>query len=152
LDSNLRQTLRAAERIKSRKVFEILFERGKSVKAKGIKAIWLITSERLEPFPGQVPASNANPEVRVAFVAPKKLYRLAVERNRAKRQLREAYRLQKQLIPELPNADWHLYILFIYTTRPLKTTPQVASGVATCLATISRTILAEVVTNTISES
>jgi ribonuclease P protein component len=130
----------------------VLFQRGKSVKVKGIKAIWLAASEPLEPFPAQGLNVGSSSAVRVAFVAPKKLYRLAVERNRAKRQLREAYRLQKHLLPALPNDSRYLYILFIYATKPPKTTAQVAVGVAKCLVSIAESVLSAPPVNGYNES
>ncbi len=37
----------------------------------------------------------------IGFIAPKKLYKLATERNKAKRLMREAYRLNQHLLAEV---------------------------------------------------
>lgn len=80
----MRFSFPATERLKSKKQIEHLFEFGQTAAQFPIKA-WFL------PAPG---ASCT----KVAFAVPKRSFKKAVDRNRIKRQLREAYRLQK--------ADW----------------------------------------------
>lgn len=62
------------------------------------------------------------PVVRVLLIVPKRRLRHAVDRNRAKRQLREAYRLQKSLLlPALPEGKALNIGLLWQSSRPVST-------------------------------
>lgn len=57
---------------------------------------------------------------KVAFSVPKKSFKKAVERNRIKRQMREAYRKNKWLLqPYHERHDTTLALLFIFTGNEL---------------------------------
>lgn len=57
---------------------------------------------------------TSGPAVKVLMSVSKRRFRHAVDRNRAKRQLREAYRLRKSLLEELPEGKGlHLAFLWI---------------------------------------
>lgn len=91
-------TFSKAEKLKSRKVIERLFEEGKSLKKFPLKAIYL-----------KVEQQN---KIQAAFSVPKRRFKLAVTRNRIKRQMREAYRLHK---PQVANHNGTAFVvLFIY--------------------------------------
>ena len=81
--------LPAKERIKSRSLFDLLFESGKGLRQHPIRMVWLSS-----PF-------NPKNPVRIAVGVPKKNMRKAVHRNRMKRLMREAYRLNKAPLIEL---------------------------------------------------
>lgn len=88
-----------SEKLKSKKTIERLFTEGKSVSKFPVKVFYL-------------PIENAATH-QAAFAVPKKNFKSAVDRNRIKRQLREAYRLQKHLLKnekEIPFALFFLYL------------------------------------------
>lgn len=80
----LDKRLRPTERLKSRVAIEAAFKGGASVKAYPL----LLVYRRLTPNETIAPA-------RMGFVAPKKAFRRAHDRNHVKRRMRESYRLQK---------------------------------------------------------
>lgn len=78
-------SLKRSEHLKSRKTFELVFSQNNVVRTKSLKLLYAI--EKAEEF-----------SCAVAFVAPKRLHKLAVDRNRNKRLLHEAYRLNQNII------------------------------------------------------
>ncbi|MDP2068612.1 MAG: ribonuclease P protein component [Lutibacter sp.] len=99
----MKYTLGIDEKLKSRKLIEHLFAEGKRVKSFPLQLIYLQISHDSE-FP-----------VKVGFSVPKKVVKLAVDRNRIKRMMREAYRLNKYLISE--NIKTPYIFMFIYTAK-----------------------------------
>lgn len=93
------------ERLTNKKHFERVFEEGKQLKHYPLKLVYA-----REQF-------NDNVPVKAAFVAPKKAFRKAVHRNRIKRLLREAYRLNKHLI--FNNIEGNFAFVFLYIGRDL---------------------------------
>ena len=96
-------TLGKDEKLKSRKLIEHLFGEGKRVKSFPLQLIYLQISHDSE-FP-----------IKVGFSVPKRVVKLAVDRNRIKRMMREAYRLNKYLISE--NIQEPYIFMFIYTAK-----------------------------------
>ncbi len=82
----MKHTLGKEERLKSKKLIEKLYEERNSVKAYPLRMIFLQTDHTSE-FPAQVGVS-----------VPKRNFKLAVDRNRIKRLMRESYRLQKEIV------------------------------------------------------
>jgi len=77
------QTLSRAERLRSRKLISLLFNDGRSIVASPIRMLW-VSSENEDGSPLQFAVS-----------VPKKNFKRAVDRNRLKRQMREAVRKNK---------------------------------------------------------
>lgn len=82
----MRNTLGKQERLKSKKLIEKLYAEGDSVKTFPLRMVYVQTAHTSD-FPCQLGVSVA-----------KKNYKLAVDRNRLKRLMRETYRLQKQIV------------------------------------------------------
>jgi ribonuclease P protein component len=99
----MKYTLGKDEKLKSRKLIEHLFGEGKRVKSFPLQLIYLQINHDSE-FP-----------VKVGFSVPKRVVKLAVDRNRIKRMMREAYRLNKYLISE--NIKEPYIFMFIYTSK-----------------------------------
>lgn len=103
-----KQTFRKAERLSSRKIFEVLLKQGRSINEQPIRLIWLKT-ELNTVFPAQV-----------AFAVPKKNFKSAVDRNRIKRMLREVYRKNKAgFYPLLLKKEKQLAILVVYNGKTI---------------------------------
>ena len=68
------------QKLKSKKTISLLFVEGESLKSYPLKMIYLPCEDKVN---------------KVAFSVPKRNFKLAVDRNRIKRLLREAYRLNK---------------------------------------------------------
>ena len=102
------------ERLKSKKRIERIFVEGKSINAFPLKLLYLKS-----PLPEGVP-------VQIAVVAPKKHFKSAVKRNRIKRLLSEAYRLNKGQYFNNMEAQYALVIL--YLGREMPSYSQIESG------------------------
>ena len=79
-------TLGKQEKLKSKKLIQSLYEEGDSVKSFPLRMVFLQTNHTSD-FP-----------VQVGFSVPKRNFKLAVNRNRIKRLMRETYRLQKDIV------------------------------------------------------
>ncbi|MFT4698250.1 MAG: ribonuclease P protein component [Flavobacteriaceae bacterium] len=91
----------SSERLKSKKAIELLFTEGKSVKSYPVK-IFYLPSETIE-------------NTQATFAVPKRNFKSAVDRNRIKRQLKEVYRLHKQLL--ITNKEQKVTLLFLYLSK-----------------------------------
>ena len=99
-------SLGKTERLKSRKAIDLLFEKGRTYTQFPIKMIWLLQ-------PGDEP-------LQAGFTVSSRLFKKATNRNRIKRLLREAYRLQKQeLAQTLQTQNKSVTLFFLYQHREL---------------------------------
>ena len=94
------QTFSKAERLCSSVLIENLFKSGISYHLSPFKFVWLEASENNVP-------------VKTVIRVPKRLFKKAVDRNRLKRMIREAYRKNKNsLYDSLLEKKIHLMIVF----------------------------------------
>jgi ribonuclease P protein component len=101
------QTFTKEERLVSKNLFEQLFSEGKQLKIFPFRLLYIKT-ELDTKYPAQV-----------ALATPKRLIKTAVHRNRIKRQMREAYRKNKQtLYDEL--IDNYVFIITFMDTKEWK--------------------------------
>lgn len=104
-------TFKKGERLKSRKLIEQLFIEGKRIKSNPVQMVYL-PIEHTSEFLFQA-----------GFSVGKKRFKKAVTRNRIKRLMREAYRLHKNILPEL-NDEMHTkkhVFMFMYVADKLIT-------------------------------
>ena len=108
MEEKQRYTLGKNERLKSRKAIEQLFADGKSFSLFPFKIIYNTASLTL----------NLKPEtlnLQSAFSVSKRYFKKATDRNRVKRLMREAYRLQKNdLQNNLQQNNKQAVVFFLY--------------------------------------
>lgn len=131
-----------SERLCSKKLIEALFEGGhKSLSAYPIRAVFMPIAQN--PSDGSTPiqptTSAPIPLAQVMMSVSKRHFKHAVDRNRVKRQLREAYRLNKHLLADKLQQQ-HLVIAFIWLSDDLFKTSVVQSKMKKLLLRISEEI------------
>ena len=112
------------ERLKSKIIFEQLFKEGKAINQYPLRLIWCHPEETI-----------GNEKVQFGVAVAKRKFRKAVHRNRLKRQIKEAYRLNKQkLLTYLASGDQEVAILIIYTGKELLPYPEIEAALKGLLA------------------
>lgn len=99
----MQYTLGKEEKLKSKKLIELLFAEGNNVKSFPFRLIYLPISHGAE-FP-----------IKAGFSVPKRTIKLAVNRNRIKRLMREVYRKNKYSFTENLNESY--IFMFIYMAK-----------------------------------
>jgi ribonuclease P protein component len=115
-----------SERLCSKKSIDKLFASGKNLFHYPVKALFFIEN-------------NTPPEspLQVLFVVPKKRFKRAVKRNRIRRQMREAFRLNKQQL-----VDWcqinglEIRVAFIYVSSDMVDYPTISNAIQYILKAI----------------
>jgi ribonuclease P protein component len=101
------------QKLKSRKLITEVFSRGKSFSVFPIRVSYLLKS------------SSETPGIQIGVSASKKNYKKAVDRNRIKRLLREAYRLQKnELFEMVKESEIQCSVFFLYTGKEIASFPE----------------------------
>ena len=115
LEKKIRYTLGKEDRLKSRKAIECLFKTGKSFTIFPFRILYLLQ----EPDPASTSITGHSPKssLQAGFTVSSRNFKKAVDRNRIKRLMREAYRLQKNNLPEFNNQSLSLF--FIYAGKEL---------------------------------
>ena len=116
------------ERIVSRALMEQLFTKGNSRTATAfpLRAVYM---ERQR--------TEGAPPVEVLVSVSKRHFKRAVKRNRVKRQIREAYRLQKQILTVHVPQDRSVALAFIWMDDNLCDSAQVSASVRHILKKVS---------------
>jgi ribonuclease P protein component len=108
LQKQLRYTLGKEERLKSRKVIELLFKEGKSFSNFPFRVVWKY-----------LPPEN-NLFLQAGFTVSNKYFKKATDRNRIRRLMKEGYRLQKnELQQQVERSNKKLAVFFIYVAKEI---------------------------------
>ena len=99
----MNQSFGKEEKLKSKKLIDLLFAEGKSVKSFPLKLIYTSYDQ------------TAEASLKTAVSVPKKLVKTAVQRNRIKRLMREVFRKNKYLVTNHLSSS-HAF-MFIYISR-----------------------------------
>ena len=133
-------TLRKEERLCSKLLINELFNGGSSssMVAFPLRAVFLIRNRNNGSANFKSAVANASSQVKILVSIPKKCFKHAVKRNRAKRQVREAYRKNKYiLLDELQaRSDQEILLAFIWLDNILHTTVDVENKVCNLLQRI----------------
>jgi len=96
----MRNTYPKAEKLKSQKQIEFLFSEGKSVAVYPLRMVFV-----------KIPDTEMH-EIKIGVSASKKNFKLATQRNRIKRLLREAYRLNKSILRDEINGSYVMMLMY----------------------------------------
>jgi len=119
-------TYSKSERLKSRKQIQTLFKKGKSITQYPVRVVFYFVPQQ----------SNIN--CLAGFSVSKKHFSNAVDRNRIKRQMREAYRLQKpHLVANIPE-QLQLQLMFIYIGRQKSSSIKIGSQLNLIIKQLSK--------------
>ncbi len=136
------QRLYKIEKLRSEIAIGQLFDRSnpaaQSVMAYPLRAVWTVNSSRLAAMetPSETSRRKVAPCPQFLVSIPKKKLRHAVDRVQMRRRVREAYRLNRHLIPK----DLPLDIAFIYVATEVLPYAEVLKGVTRILTRISKSL------------
>lgn len=102
----MKNSYNASEKLKSRKRIEQLFEEGRSLSAYPLRIVYIGTT-----FEDDI-------MIKAGVSVSKRNFKLAVDRNRIKRLVREAYRLNKGDFFNNMTTQYALMILYIGKEKP----------------------------------
>ena len=122
-----RSTFRKRERIASLKMIETLFGGGcsQSVAAFPLRAVYMFTERQTGDTP-----------VQLLISVPKKRFKHAVDRNRVKRQIREAFRQHKDLLYHVLPDNQRLLLAFIWLSDEHRPSKEVEGRIVTLMRRI----------------
>jgi ribonuclease P protein component len=139
LEKQPRYTLNKDDRLKSRKAIEYLFKDGKSFSVFPLRVLYTINAD------SEKPVNN----LRAGFSVSTRNFKKAVDRNRIKRLLREAYRLQKHLLSgQLETTDKTLILFFIYTGNELPDYKIIYEKIQTSIKRLQKILNEDITANT----
>ena len=119
------------DKLKSRKLIEHLFSKGKSVSAFPVKVLYDFVESTESP-------------IKTGVTVGSKIFKKAFQRNRVKRILREAFRLQKLPLQKLLETSGKgIALFFIYTGKEMPVYKEVHEKIGTLLKRIADTIPGE---------
>lgn len=115
--ARMKYSLKKAERIYHRDDFSQLFNEGERISAYPIQLLFRIS---------KIDDSQEKDFLQAAWVAPKRNFKKAVDRNLLKRRMKEAYRIHRiPLKNEVEKQHKSLHLIFIYTAKELLSYAQI---------------------------
>ena len=129
----LRYTLGKEDKLKSRKIIEQLFKDGKSFSLFPFRTIYLISDHKNSQNPSGL--------LQAGFSVGTKHFKNAVDRNRIKRLMREAYRLQKNSLTDIvKNSGTEVGVFFIFTGTEIPAYTLVSEKILSCINRLQKII------------
>lgn len=113
---NTRYLLGKNKRLKSRKAIEAIFSRGKTFSSYPVRMRWV--------------SKPGTAGLKVGVGVSSRNFKKAVDRNRIKRQMREAYRLKQHDIPSPIN---EIELFFMYTGKQMPVYAVIEQAIINCL-------------------
>jgi ribonuclease P protein component len=130
---NQQYTFSKRERIKKRKQIDRLFSEGRSFTLRPFKVYFAINDNKTDP------------PVQILIAIPKKEYKRPVDRNKIKRRIKEAYRLNKlTLFEHLRQLRINLHVGFVYSGNSvILSYGEIERKLISCLHKLESTIVQE---------
>ena len=123
-------TYKKTDKLKSRKQTQHLFSTGQAINVFPIRLIYTI-----EPIPSTADNLSLTSVLQAGVGAPSRTFRKAVQRNRVKRLLREAYRLEKpNFISQASLENKRVNLFFLYTDALVLTQVEIQGKVKEALS------------------
>ncbi len=131
-----RATFKKEEKLKSRKLIEVLFKQGSSFSNFPLRVLYFFSEENIS-------------SLQAGFAVSGKHFKKAVDRNRIKRLMREAYRMQKNsLTDNLVGNKKFMAVFFIYTAKEILLYKDVSEKMKACLQRLNKIVDEAIVANT----
>lgn len=125
--------LRRADKLKSRKLIESLFAMRSSLQVPPLRVKFRFG-----------PSEGSGPDLQMGVAVSKAHFKKAVDRNRVKRLVREAWRLQKApLLAQLKTAGRSGIVFIIYTDRQIADFATISDALEKCMILLQQKALHE---------